>query len=88
MSAKNIQKHPQNVVEEASANVQALASVIAHFETHDLSDELENMPEITVEVTAPVPRRAYVIETDPFHRLRDLAHQRGGSPETLLNLWV
>jgi hypothetical protein len=88
MSAKNIQKHPQNVVEEASANVQALASVIAHFETHDLSDELENMPEITVEVTATVPRRAYVIETDPFHRLRDLAHQRGGSPETLLNLWV
>ena len=43
-------------VEEASADVQALSSVVEHFDTHDLGDELDTLPEVHFDVPLPPGR--------------------------------
>ena len=79
-----------NKVEEQAAreDVHAYAKAVEHFETHDLGDELDEMPQAHFDVHLPPRRTLYPLDAELSDRLRDIARQRGVSPEQLLNLWV
>lgn len=65
------------------------ADEIQYFETHDLSEELANGPEVHFEIS-PQARSRFYFEVEPELRakLKVIAKQRGTSAETLLNEWV
>lgn len=65
------------------------ADEIEYFETHDLSEELANGPEVHFEIS-PQARSRFYFEVEPELRakLRAIAKQRGTSAEVLLNEWV
>lgn len=77
--------HPQEEV----SDLVLYADEIEYFETHDLSEELANGPEVHVEVS-PQVRSRYYFEVEPELRtkLQSLAKQRGVPTKTLLNEWV
>lgn len=81
----NAEKARQRELEE---DLLFFAKEIEHFETHDISEELANAPEVHFEINLP-PRRTYFsIEAALAAKLRETARQRGTSAETLLNEWV
>lgn len=65
------------------------ADEIEYFETHDLSEELANGPEVHFEIS-PQARSRFYFEMEPELRakLKVIAKQRGIPAETLLNEWV
>lgn len=65
------------------------ADEIEYFETHDLSEELANGPEVHFEIS-PQARSRFYFEVEPELRvkLKAIAQQRGIPAETLLNEWV
>ena len=74
--------------EEAREDMQHFANLIEHFDTHDVGDELEGMPEVHFEVSPQIRRRRYSVEPNLALQLDSIASQRGISAETLLNEWV
>ena len=74
--------------EEAREDIRHFADLIEHFDTHDVGDELEGMPEVHFEVKLPPRRPHFPIEPALAAKLRETAQQRGTSAETLLNEWV
>ena len=72
----------------AREDVQAYAEAVEHFETHDLGDELEEMPPAQFDVHVSPRRTLYPLNAELSERLRDIARQRGVTAEGLLNLWV
>ena len=70
---------------EMSENLKGL---IERFESQDMGDLLEQMPEVQFEIDLQ-PRKGYFrLEQSLASTLMRLAQQRGISAETLLNLWV
>ncbi len=74
--------------EEAREDLRYFADLIEHFDTHDVGDELEEMPEVHFEVNPQIRRRRYPLDANLALQLDSIAHQRGISAETLLNEWV
>jgi len=64
------------------------ADEIEYFETHDLSEELANGPEVHFEISPQLRRRRYPLDSHLAAQLDTIASQRGTSPEILLNEWV
>ena len=64
------------------------ADEIEYFETHDLSEELANGPEVHFEISPQARRTHFPIEAPLAAKLRETARQRGTSAEHLLNEWV
>ena len=79
--------HPQQ--DEEVSDLVLYAEEIEYFETHDLSEELANSPEVHFEVS-PQARSHFYYEIEPElqAKLRRITKQRGISAETLLNEWV
>ncbi len=75
--------------QEDNSDLVLYADEIEYFETHDLSEELENGPEVQFEIS-PQARSRFYFEVEPELRakLKAIAKQRGTSAETLLNEWV
>jgi hypothetical protein len=74
--------------EESLADVQRHAATIEYFDTHDLGDELEAMPEVEFKIDLSDHRSYFRLEHDLSGKVQQIARQRGVSAETLLNLWV
>lgn len=74
--------------QEAVSDTVLYADAIEYFETHDLSADLENRPELHFEVSPHARRQRYSLEQSLSDKVRQIARQRGVSAETLLNLWV
>ncbi len=69
--------------------MQRHAAAIEYFETHDLSDDLGNMPEVQFEVNVELPSPVYyALEAELSRKLRAIARDRGISAGDLLNEWV
>lgn len=64
------------------------ADEIAYIETHDISDELDAMPEAHFEVSPSARRKRYPLEDELSEKLVTIAQQRGVPAEDLLNQWV
>jgi len=58
------------------------------WETHDLSDFWEQTKPVEFEVDIQTEQSYYPLERDLAAEVDKIAHQRGVSVETLLNLWV
>jgi len=74
--------------EEAREDIRHLAAEIAYMETHDISEELANSPEVHFEINLPPRDPHFAIERALAAKLRKTARQRGVSAEALLNQWV
>ena len=64
------------------------AKEIEYFETHDISEELANAPEVHFEINLPPRRKCYPLDAALAAQLDSIASQRGISAEILLNEWV
>jgi hypothetical protein len=58
------------------------------WDTHDLTDYWDQTKPVEFEVELQSETTLFAIESGLSSRIRELAIQRGVSPETLLNLWV
>lgn len=76
--------HNQGAVSDATL----YAEEIAYFDTHDLSEDLKNGPEVQFEVSPRARRKRYPLERGLSDKVESIARQRGVSAETLLNLWI
>ena len=74
--------------QEAASDLVLYAKEIEYFDTHDMSEELEKMPEVHFEISPNARRKRYPLNAELSSKLDDIARQRGVSPETLLNAWV
>lgn len=60
----------------------------AFWDTHDVTDYWDQTKPVEFEVELKSETTLFAIESSLSSRIRELAIQRGVSPETLLNLWV
>ncbi len=58
------------------------------WDTHDLTEFWDQTEPVDFEVDLQTEITYYAIDRVLSARLTDMAHQRGVSAETLLNLWV
>lgn len=58
------------------------------WDTHDLTDYWERTRAVRFEVDIKYGRIYYPVDPSLSDKLRSIAHKRGVSAETLLNLWV
>lgn len=67
------------------ANLEAAG---AFWDTHDSADYGEFVSEAGF--VAEIKRRTYLVpvDSDLYRRVRSLAHQKGISLETLVNMWI
>ena len=73
---------------EAREDIRHFAAEIAYMETHDLSEELANSPEVHFEFSRRQRRNRFALHVELAERLTNIARQRGISPEVLLNQWA
>ncbi len=57
------------------------------WDTHSLDDYWDQTHEVAFEMRA-TPRRRVTLDPDVYAQVEAQAHQRGISPETLVNLWL
>ncbi len=58
------------------------------WDTHDLSEYWNRTRAVKFKVEIKSERIYYPVDSILSEKLRSLAHKRGISPETLLNLWI
>ena len=58
------------------------------WDSHDLADYWDQTEPVEFEVEIESEATYFPVETTLSAKLVSIAKQRGGSPETLLNLWV
>ena len=58
------------------------------FDTHDMSEYMESMPEVHFESNLPPRKAHFAVEAALAAKLRQAARQRGIAAEALLNEWV
>jgi len=74
--------------QEAASDLLLYADEIEYFDTHDLSEELEKMPEVHFEISPRLRRKRYPLDDELSEKLAVIARQRGIPAEDLLNQWV
>ncbi len=75
-------------LQEQKEDLEYFADAIEYFETHDLSEELANSPEVHFTVSPQAKRRRYPLDTKLSAKLDKIAEQRGVPAEMLINEWV
>ena len=59
-----------------------------YWDSHDLGDVWERTEEVEIEVDLQSEKRYYPVEKELSDRITRLAHSKGVSSETLINLWL
>jgi CopG antitoxin of type II toxin-antitoxin system len=59
-----------------------------YWDTHDASDLMDESREVEFEVDIKSKTHYYPVEQTLSRRIEHLAHERGVSAETLVNLWI
>ena len=70
------------------SNAQSYAEMGEYWDSHSLADVWDRTEPAQFEVAIRSNATYYAVESELSRRLRDLAHRRGVSAQTLLNLWV
>jgi len=65
----------------------SLEEVAEFWDTHSVADYADQVYEVEFEVRAS-RRRRVTLDPEVFGSIETRAHQRGVSPETLVNLWL
>ncbi len=71
----------------STSNAKTIEEIGEFWDTHSLADHWDETSETTFEVRVN-RRRRVSIEPDVYARTETVAHLRGVSVETLINLWV
>lgn len=72
-------------VETSISKSRNLEGIVEYWEEHSLADHWDETRETDFEVRA-TRRRRVTIDPEVYHQIEALAHRRGISPETLVNL--
>lgn len=59
-----------------------------YWDSHDLGEVWERPEEVEIDVDLRSEKFYYPVEKELSDRITALAHARGVSPETLVNLWL
>ena len=70
------------------AELEFMREQAEYLDTHDLSKELKNEPEVPFDASGARSRYYFEVEPELRTRLKAIARQRGVSAEALLNEWV
>ena len=70
------------------SEAQSYTEIGEYWDNHSLADVWDRTEPAQFEVSERSDATYYAVEADLSRRLRDLAHRRGVSAQTLLNLWV
>jgi hypothetical protein len=62
--------------------------LVDFFDSHDLGDEWERMPEAHFEVAIKKRKHLVVLEADLAAKLTEIARAKKVSSETLINTWL
>lgn len=88
MNANEIETEEDRLRRESAEDLLFFAKEIEYFETHDVSEELANSPEVHFEISPQARRNRYPLAYDLAAKLDSIAAQRGTSAQALLNEWV
>jgi hypothetical protein len=67
---------------------ESLDRLVEFFETHDMGDYLEQMPEATFEVNIKRRKHLVAIDEEMIPRLNEIARAKRISSERLINSWL
>ncbi len=70
------------------SEIQSYAEMGEYWDSHSLADIWYQTEPAQFEVAIRSDATYYAVESELSRRLRDLAHRRGVSAQTVLNLWV
>jgi hypothetical protein len=66
----------------------SLDELVDHFDTHDMGEDLDQMPRTEVEVDIKWRRHLVPIDDDILARVREIAKKGTTSSEDLINTWL
>ncbi len=75
----------KRIAETSISRSRNLEGVAEYWEEHSVADHWDETRDASFEVRA-TRRRRVTIDAEVYHRIETLAHRRGISPETLVNL--
>jgi hypothetical protein len=73
---------------QTSPSFASLDEMVEFFDTHDMGDYLEQMPEVHFEVNLQRRTHLIAIEEDLINKLAAIAKQEQMPAETLVNKWL
>ena len=87
MAKSRIKAKPQKTI-PLPEHFAGLEEAGSFWDTHDSADYEEYVSEAKCE--AEIKRRTYLVplDSDLYRMVRTIAHQKGISPETLVNMWI
>ena len=87
MAKSRVKAKPQKKI-PLPEHFASLEDAGAFWDTHDSADYEEYISE--AECVAEIKRRTYLVpvDSDLYRMVRIIAHQKGISPETLVNMWI
>jgi sugar/nucleoside kinase (ribokinase family) len=69
------------------ADFETIEAAAEFWDTHSVADYWDEFQEVEIEVTAPRRRRVSV-EPEIWQKVAEVAHRKGVTVETLVNLWL
>lgn len=66
----------------------ALDALVEYFDTHDLGDEWEKMPEATFDINIQKRTHLVAIDEELIERVSAIARKRHMPAERLINIWL
>ena len=67
---------------------ESLDDLVSFFDTQDLGDYLDHMPEATFEVDLKQRTHLFALDPELSHKLTEIAKARHVSAEVLINTWL
>ncbi len=66
----------------------SLDQMVEYFDTHDLGDYFEQMPEVSFEINIKKRTHVIALDEDLAKRLTQIARSKRVSSKTLVNRWL
>lgn len=66
----------------------SIEELVEFFDTHDLGDYLDQMPEAHFDIDIKKRRHTFAIDGEIANKLTELAKSKGIPSEALINLWL
>jgi hypothetical protein len=66
----------------------SIEELVEFFDTHDLGDYLDQMPEAHFDIDIKKRRHTFAIDEEIANKLTELAKSKGIPSEALINLWL
>jgi len=68
--------------------IEGIDELVEFFDTHDLGEYLDQMPEVTFEVDIKRKVHLFALDAEVADKLAEIAKTKRTSPEELVNTWL